>query len=170
MPQHGGQIATVPAPNTQPIQFEITPLSSNQMIEADRVLHAAKPPALTEAVSRPGTVGSVQTHAGYDYDDPAYVAERDRLIPRRNAMICLFGCPALQETTPGGTLDEKINTILAEIPSVIVSWLSGELENHAMLAGVGEEAVASFFSEGSDGSKSSKNTNGRSRAKKRGQH
>jgi len=162
-----GNTYVIPAPNTAPIRFEIIPLSANQKVEADRVLDAAKPVAIFQKEARAGTVGVVEVHAGWDHDHPDTVAARSALIPRRRALICLFGCPALMETTPGTTLDEKVGHLLTTLPDWVLGWLASELENEAALTGVGEREVAAFFPEGSADSGSSKSSSGRSPARKK---
>ena len=161
-----GRTSVIPAPTTEPLRFEIQPVTSNQIVMANQVLDAAIPPPLYEESARPGTVGSTRTPIGRDHDDPAYLAELAKLRPKRNALLCLFGCPALMQTTPGVTLDEKVKTLLERIPAFVIIWLASELEDASYLAGVGEDKVAAFFPEGSADSASSKSTSGRSRTKK----
>lgn len=161
-----GRSTVIPAPNTQPLRFEIQPVTSNQLQVANEVLDAAVPPALYEEAARPGTLGMTKTPIGRDHDDPAYLALLSKLRPKRNAFLCLFGCPALMESTPGANVEEKAGTLLSTIPAFVIIWLASELEDASFLAGVGEDKVAAFFPAGSAASGSSKSTSGRSQTKK----
>lgn len=153
-----GKTGHVMLPGSKPIHFEIHQVSSNEMIEADAVLLAAKPPELTHEEARGGTMGMVKVSDGYDLDDPGYLAERHRLMPRRNAMVCLFGCDALRESTPGNSLDEKADAIVNRMGAVIVQWMADKIENFMLFAGVGEREVAIFLASSSAEPASSKNS------------
>jgi hypothetical protein len=160
-----GRSTVVPAPNTVPLRFEIQPITSNQLMVANEVLDAAVPPPLYEESARTGTMGMTKTPIGRDHDDPDYLARLAKLRPKRNAILCLHGCPALMETTPGVNVEEKAKALLSGVPAFVIIWLASELEDASFLAGVGEDKVAAFFQEGSAASGSSKSTSGRSRTK-----
>jgi hypothetical protein len=150
-----GQQRLVLLPDSKPIQFEIQQVTPNQMIESYSILMEAKPPRLTHTEARAGSMGPITVQDGYDYDDPDYIAARQKLLPLRNSLLCIYGCPALRETTPGATPQEQAKTLMDGIGSLVVEWLSNRIENQTMIAGVGEEEVASFLAGKSGAAKSS---------------
>lgn len=146
----GGRQAPSPLVGAERIVFEIRAISANELLEADRVMNAVKPPPMYEEQSRPGTVGMVKVQVGYDFEHPDYVEKRqEQLIPRQ-ALICLFGCPDLMGSTPGGSDAEKAKALQERVPAVLLDWLCGQIEALCLLHAVGPEDVASFFPKGSD--------------------
>ncbi len=165
-PQTG--IATVVRlPGSEPILFEIQQVSPDELTAADAILDAAKPPAITRSETRPGTVGATLVQEGYDWDHPDYIAERQRLLVKRNALLCIYGCPALMESTPGVTPMDKAEALLNGIGSMVLSWLSTNLEKMTMFTGVGETEVALFLAGKSGDAKSSSDSKDARRGGKR---
>ena len=158
-----GEIRTDPMLGTNPMTFEIHSVSANEIIEADQLV-SAKPPVIYQEEPNPKGVGMIRVMNGYDLDHPDYIAERQAQVPRRDAAICLFGCPALAESTPGDGVIEKIDRLLADIPGVLLDWLCQEIETISIITAVGSEAVSSFLAEGSESGKDSPNTKPRSQA------
>lgn len=157
------EVMTVPMSGTKPIVFEIHPVTANEIMIADAAF-TARPPKIYEEQPSPSRVGTVKVQKGYDYEDPEFVAKRQEQAPKRNALLCLYGCPALTTSTPGNTMDDKATKLLAEIPGLIIEWLCNEIETISVLTAVGDEDVASFLAEGSAGTdtKSSKPSSKRS--------
>lgn len=158
-----GASSTAPMAGTEPMVFEIHSISANEILDADRVITEA-PPKIFQDEPNPKGVGSVSVMKGYDHDDPDYISKRQAQVPRRNAMICLFGCPALAESTPGTQTGEKIEKLLSEIPGVLLDWLCEQIETISILSVVGDENVSSFLAEGSEATPSSSATKPRSPA------
>ena len=142
---------------TKPIVFEIHTVTANEMLESDDVI-SAKPPAIYQDQASPSRVGTVKALVGYDHDDPKYIAERQKQLPVREAMICIYGCPALRETTPGTTAHEKADTLVQRIPAMVVSWLCQKIETISIEQAVGEEDVSLFLANGSGDSPNSRNS------------
>ena len=161
-PETGRQhVSEAPRIGSKPIEFEIQTVTSNEAIDADRMITAKAPPIYQEEMS-PSRIGMVKVLKGYDFEEPGYVIERQSQVPRREAAICLFGCPALAETTPGNTLEEKIQKILTDLPAALIEWLCREIESIPILSAVGSEDVESFLASGSGVTPSSNDTNKRS--------
>ena len=148
---------TDPMVGTNPLVFEIHSVTANEVVEADRLI-TEHPPAIYQDEASPSRVGMVRVLKGYDLEDPKYIAARQAQIPMRDAAICLYGCPALAESTPGTTLNDKIAKLLAEIPGVLLDWLCREIETISLITAVGETDVASFLAAGSNASPSSSAT------------
>lgn len=139
---------TSPTTGTAPIQFMIHPISADEIAEADMMITELPPTEFQEQPS-PGRVGTVQARIGPMYDDPAYLAAKQKQIPHRDAAICLFGCPALGETTPGITLKDKIQNLTSKVPAAILEWLAREIGDISIITAVGEKEVASFLANAS---------------------
>ncbi len=150
---------TAPAVGSKPLKFDIHPITANEINDADALI-TEMPPALIQEQASPTGRGTVQARVGYDYDDPAYLAKRQKQIPLRDAAICLFGCDALRNSTPGASIKEQAENLASKVPSAVLEWLKTEIGDIAMITAVGEKDVTSFLAEGSGSSatKSSKNT------------
>ena len=159
---------TPPTVGTQPLKFMIHAITANEIAEADALVTAAPPADFQEQPSPTGR-GTVNTRIGYNYEDPAYLAEKAKQIPLRDAAICLYGCTALAESTPGTTLKDKIQSLTSKIPAAVLDWVAIEITSLAMISAVGEEAVASFLAQGSTdtGSPSSNGSSGPNRTPKK---
>lgn len=144
-----GRMAPVKVPGQEPIRFDIRSLSCDELVAADAVLDAAKPRKILRDEPGPRGVGMIQVEAGWDTDHPDYIKERSELLPQRHAMVCLAGCPALAESTPGNSMLEQARTLTERLPAVIVEWLAGEIEKIAMFNAVGHDAVDRVFPKGS---------------------
>ena len=162
---------TAPMVGSAPIQFNIQSVSANEVIDADALV-TAEPPKIFQEEASPSRIGTVQVLKGYDLDAPSYIAERQKQIPRRNAALCLYGCPALAETTPGETATEKIKNLLTGIPAMLLDWLANEIETISVLTAVGEAEVTSFLASVSvnTDTKSSPATKNPRRAGGKGKH
>lgn len=159
-----GQMTPSPQLDAKPIKFEIHNLTPNQLTAADAVLNAAKPPPLYEEVAKPGIVGTTKVLIGRDLDDPDYLAERQRLLPTRSALICLHGCPALRDSVPGNTPNEQADALNKAVSVTVIDWLASQIEGLSILTAVTEEEVASFFPKGSGAPKNSGSSRNRTRA------
>lgn len=153
--------------DSRAVHLKVHAISPNELVAADSILDRASPPVIMREEPNPKGVGMVQVQAGYDYDQPAYVAARQRLLPLRHAMICLAGCTALTESTPGESLEHKAQLLCDKLGAAVVGWLAEQIENLAFLTAVGDEQVAAFFQQGSGGSPSSPGSNSRSRQQKK---
>ena len=156
------QERTDPMIGTQPIRFEITNITANEAIEAEEMITAA-PPVITQEQPSPTRIGTVIAEVGRDYDHPAYLAQLRKEQPMKEAAICLFGCPALRESTPGNTVREKAEALVSRVPGALLGWLSEQINTLAALAAVGEKEVQDFLALGSGGVPSSADTSARSR-------
>lgn len=157
-----GPSMVLPIDGGEPMVFEIQEVTANEVIEADALI-TATPPPIFEDHPNPKGVGLVKVMVGYDYDCPKFIAQRTAQVPCRNAALCIFGCPALAETCPGNSLEDKARTLAAAIPAAVLYWLTEQIENTRTLGAGTEEAVAGFLARGSARSPSSKSTNKRSR-------
>ena len=157
---------TSPTIGTQPIVFEVHAVTANEINEADAMIAVLPPPVYQEQTSPSGR-GMVQVLVDYDYAEPAYVAKRQAQIPLRDATICLYGCQALGESTPGATIHEKAKALVEKVPAAVLEWLAREIGNLSMITAVGEEQVASFLARESTatGGKSSSDTSSPSRTR-----
>lgn len=140
-----GNPVPVLKPGSKPTIFEIIQISSNELSEADAILDEAKAPPIITKVAKPQTLGLTEVLEGYDFDHPDYLAARNKLLPRRAAYICLFGCPVLMATTPGTTTDEKAAQLLERVGATVIEWLRQKIENMVFFNGVGAEDVARFL-------------------------
>ena len=154
---------TAPTTGTQPLRFDIHPITANEISDADSLI-TELPPAIIQDQPSPTGRGVVQTRTGYDYEEPGYVARRQKQIPLRDAAICLYGCDGLRETTPGASIAAKAETLAAKVPAAILEWLKNEIGDIAMLTAVGEEEVASFLAAGSGNTVTPSSTGSRKRA------
>lgn len=111
----------------------------------------------------PNGIGTVEVQVGYDYEHPEYLRRVQEQRPLRDAAVCLFGCPALMETTPGADITAKVSSLVNKLPSGLLEWIAEKINTLAALTAVGEEEVAAFFSNGSEDSPSSPNSTDRSR-------
>lgn len=150
-----GLTRAVLAPGSKPMFFDLRHLTPDENLAADAVLNAAKPPPTFHEENRAGTVGSSKIQDGYDWDHPDYIAARQKLLPKRNAYVCLYGCPALMESTPGDTVEAKAQHLMKSISTFIVQWIASRLDNLGMFTGVGEEEVNLFLAGKSGGASSS---------------
>lgn len=154
---------THPMAGVEPILFEIQNVTANEIIEADGMITAQAPKVFQEQPS-PSRVGMVQAHVGYDYDDPEYIAKRNQQSYRREACVCLYGCPDLMATTPGAGVVEKVDKLVASLPAALLGWLAEQIDTLSLITAVGEEEVESFLAAGSATSPSSGSSNARSQA------
>ena len=163
-----GSTQAQPAEDAERIVFEIHSITPNEEILAEAMM-TEKPPAKIEDHPSPKGVGMIRVHVGWDEEDPEYVRKLQAQLPMRNAMICLMGCPALRDTTPGGTPQEKARHICDNLPSPLVHLLSLHIERLCLYNRVGNEEVERFLEEGSASkvSTSSKNSGERSPARKK---
>ena len=150
-----GKNTVIRMPGAKPITFEIQQVSPQEIIDADDVLNQAKPPRLTHEESRAGTMGKVVVEDGFDEGDPGYIAERQKLLVKRNALLCIYGCPMLFETTPGETPLAKADKLMGSIGAIVLTWLTNQIERMTMFTGVGEEEVALFLADAPAGATSS---------------
>ncbi len=157
-----GRSTVLRLPNAKPILFEIQQVSPHELMEADDLLNQAKPPRLTHEENRPGTMGTVTVQDGFDELDPTYIAERQKLLVKRNALLCIYGCPMLMETTPGNTPLDKAEKLMQSIGAIVLAWLTDKLEKMTMFTGVGESEVALFLADAPAGAKSSGGSNKKS--------
>jgi hypothetical protein len=148
------QTETVPMPSSQPIRFEIHNLSPNEMIEADNFI-TERPPAKYQEEPNPRGPGLIKVHVGYDEENPDYLAKRHQQSYLRDAAVCLAGCPALRESTPGETREQKAKTLTESLPAALLGWLANEIDTLTVITAVGEEEVESFLAAGSAAGKSS---------------
>ncbi len=160
-----GRISTQthPMAGVEAIVFEIQNVTANEIIEADGMI-TAQPPKVFQEQPSPTRVGMVQAHVGYDYDDPEYVAKRNQQSYRREACVCLHGCPALMESTPGNGIPEKVDKLVAALPAALLGWLAEQIDTLSLITAVGEEEVESFLAAGSGTTPSSGSSKRRSRA------
>lgn len=156
-----------PTIGTKPIKFKIHSITANEMNEAEAFI-TAKPRELFEEQPNPKGVGMVNSFVGYDYQDPNFILTRDRETPKRDAVICLRGCTALGESTPGESLEKKIETLMENIPAAILEWLAREIGTISILTAVGPKDVERFLSQGSESPKSSGPSSTPSRASAKG--
>lgn len=168
-PAPGGGSETEGIAAAQKIRLEIRNLTSRESEAADAIMDAAKPPPIH--TEEPAKVGVRRILTGYDFEDPDYLATRDRLNRKREAYVCLFGCPALMETTPGGNVEEKAATLRDRIPEVALRLICANIESLGVSSVVGQEEVDRFFTAGSgseDGASSPpSSTRSRKRAKRK---
>lgn len=162
-PQTGKiQTRTAPISGTSPIRFEIHSITANQSLQAESYI-TAQPPAMKREEASPSGMGTVEVQVGYDYEHPEYLRQVQAQRPLRDAAVCLFGCPTLRESTPGGDIGDKIKKLVETLPAGLLEWISDKINTLAALTAVGEEEVAAFFSNGSVSSPSSPNSTERSR-------
>lgn len=154
---------THPMAGVEPILFEIQNVTANEIIEADGMI-TAQPPKIFQEQPSPSRVGMVQAHVGYDYDDPEYIAKRNQQSYRREACVCLYGCPDLMSTTPGAGVAEKVDKLVSALPAALLGWLAEQIDTLSLITAVGEEEVESFLAAGSATSKSSGSSSARSQA------
>lgn len=145
--------ANHPIEGSPEVEFVIHPLTGAQATEIDRIYDEVLPPPIKEL--RPNTKtgqGMTEIITGYDTQSPAYLADRRRLVPRADAMTALLGCPALEESTPGSNLEEKVREVLTVLPQAAVSTIANEIRAYTY-AYTGVEDF--FTSGGSDSTPSS---------------
>jgi hypothetical protein len=157
----------IPLPHTGPIRFDVQSLTSDEMIDADSLI-TATPPAKYQEEPNPRGVGVINVHIGYDEECPKYLAERHTQSYQRDAAVCLYGCPALMETTPGSSMAEKVKAITQNIPAALLSWLANEIDTLTVITAVGEEDVERFFPAGSEAGKNSPDSAAAPRTKSKG--
>jgi hypothetical protein len=145
---------THPMVGAEPIIFEIQNVTANEIIEADGMI-TAQPPKVFQEQPSPSRIGTVQAHVGYDYDDPEYIAKRNQQSYKREACVCLHGCPDLMTTTPGATVADKVEKLVAALPAALLGWLAEQIDTLSLITAVGEEEVESFLAAGSGTSSSS---------------
>lgn len=139
---------TEPLAAYEALTFEIHNLTTEEALKADAQIKAVPPPIFQKQES-PGGRGDVDALVGYDDQSPAYLNELRQQQPMKDAMICLYGCPALMESTPGETIDAKAEALIKNLPGGLIGWLADKIDTLQMLTAVGEEEVARFLSEGS---------------------
>jgi hypothetical protein len=144
-----GRDIPIAVKGSSPIRFDIRTISGDEVSAADAILDKVKPPVIEREEPNPKGVGTIRVHAGYDHDSPDYVAQRNQLLPLRHAMVCLAGCPALLDSTPGDSPEAKAKLICTRLGAALVEWMAQQIENLAVLNAVGQEDVERFFPEGS---------------------
>jgi hypothetical protein len=154
----------------KPIVFEVHAITPNEVMMADALI-TAQPPQMFEEHAKTGTVGMVKVQTGWDYEDPAYAAERQKQVPLRDAHIAIMGCPALRETTPGKEqgIAAQARHLLESLPAAVLEFLSVNIEKISIYNVIGNEEVTNFLAEGSTAkdTKGSKGSGGRSQAKRK---
>lgn len=152
-------------PGSRPIVFEVHNLSGDDMIACDKFITAEAPKKIETVAEK---IGTKDVHVGYDYEDPKFVRERQEQSYQREAAICILGCPALRETTPGETLEEKSRELRAKAPAATITWLAEQIDTLTIFTAVGEEDVERFLASGSTDARESSATGRRSQAKGKG--
>jgi hypothetical protein len=160
-------IQTLPMAGAEKIVFEIHSITANEMIEAEGMM-TEKPPKVFQTQPSPTRVGTVEAHVGYDYEDPEYLAKRQQQSYLKDAVICLHGCPALKQTTPGDDTPAKAKKLAESIPGALLSWLANEIDTLSLITAVGNEEVEDFLAAGSGTAKSSAGSSNRSRTSGKG--
>lgn len=164
-----GRVRTesLPLAGSKPIRFEVHNLTPNEMIEADAFI-TERAPAKYQEEPNPRGPGLIRVHVGYDEEHPEYLAKRHEQSYLRDAAVCLFGCPMLRESTPGGNTPEKARKLAESLPAALLGWLANEIDTLTVITAVGEEEVESFLAAGSAAGTSSSDSAGRSRTKGKG--
>ncbi len=139
---------TEPLISAKPIVFEIHNLTGEEALLADSMI-TATPPAILQKQESPSGRGDVEALVGYDDQHPGYLAELRKEQPKKDALICLFGCPALMESTPGSDNEQKVKNLIDNLPGGLIGWLADQIDNLQVLTAVGNEAVTRFLSAGS---------------------
>lgn len=153
------------------LTFEIHNLTGDEALVADAKITAVPPPIYQKQESPSGR-GDVEVLVGHDDQSPVYLKELRKQQPTKDAVICLYGCPALMESTPGETVDQKAEALIKNLPGGLVGWLADQIDTLQMLTAVGEEEVARFLSNGSKGRSASSSstrsqTHGKNNSKKK---
>jgi hypothetical protein len=138
----------VPHAESPAMAFMIRNITPNELKEADSMI-VASPPAVYEDRISPTGRGSVRTLVGYDREEPQYLRDLESQMPRRQAVICLYGCQGLAGSTPGSSLTEKVDQLVDKVPAPLLAWLCEKIENIPCLFAVGEEEVERFLSQDS---------------------
>ncbi len=151
----------VPIMSMEPVTFEIHSITTEEAQTADEFITAIPEPIIQRQES-PSGKGDVDALVGYDDQHPKYLADLRKQVPMKNAAMCLFGCPALMSSTPGGNLEEKARKLVSSLPGGMIDWLADRIDRLKIFTAVGEEAVSRFLSQGS-GEQSASSSNTRSR-------
>lgn len=140
-------------PGAVTMDFQIRPLSMLERAAAEAIPDAVQPPQIFNEVpaERPGMAPS-RVAAGFDFEHPEYLAALRPLHDRQAAYVALKGVLGLEEATPGQDESAKLQSILAEMPTRMVRFLSNEIWNITYMQGSPEDF---FTSEGSPASPSS---------------
>jgi len=135
------------------MDFAVRAMSMSEREAADAILDGALPDPvfIEEPADRPGQPPK-RVPAGYDYENPSYLARLRPLQERQSAYVVLVGVDGLHADTPGETDAAKIDAIMASMPSILVKFLAGEIWNMTFAQG---DPADFFTSAGSPASPSS---------------
>lgn len=115
-------------PGAESVEFKIRSLTMVERETAEAIMDTVLPPRayIDSPPERPGQEPR-RVPAGYDYDDPAYLASLRPLYDRQAAYVTLCGVDGLREGTPGDGDLEKTDSITQAMPSRIIKFLAGSI-------------------------------------------
>jgi hypothetical protein len=115
-------------PDAEFMTFQIRPLSMAQREAADALLDSVVPPRayIHQPSDRPGQE-PVRVPAGYDEEDPAYLAALRPLYDLQAAFVALHGVEGLRESTAGETDRERATAIMEAMPTRMVKFLAASI-------------------------------------------
>jgi len=127
------------------MDFAIRSLTMSERQAAEVILDAVVPPEviMEEPTERPGQPPR-RVPAGYNYEDPKYIAALRPLQDRQAAFVVLKGVADLHSETPGADDNSKVQSIMDTLPTHLVKFLAGEIWNMTYAQG----DPADFFTSG----------------------
>ncbi len=141
------------ASDSEVVYFDITPVTPAIEEQAAAITSTVVPPPIYEDhPARP--TGTVRKLVGYNDQDPKYLSELDTAERKREIFICLSCCAALNDSTPGDTVQEKLHNAMEKIPRAVISGLFNAISNIGAL----QQDAGFFLSNASKDSPSSESS------------
>lgn len=142
-----GEVASKHNQGAEVITVNIRGLTAAEVTKSEEILDAAIAPRIMEEVQAE-RMGTKQIFTGsYDFEDPTYLRQLERLKTRRTAYICLAACKNFSDT-PGETVDEKIDSILDNISFDVLATINEQI--YAISIGTAADKTAFFLNEDSN--------------------
>lgn len=115
--------------------FTVRRLTSAQREECDRILDAVQPPEKLEPKRMGPGQEPLMVRAGFDDDDPKFIADLRVARSDQQALICLLGVEGLEESVEGASRPEKIAKIRENLDERIIRILASEIWQRTYSAG-----------------------------------
>lgn len=112
------------------IDFAIRALTMSERQTADAIVDAVNPPEvfLEEHSDKPGQPPR-RVPAGYNDEDPAYLASLRPLQDRQAAYVVLKGVADLAAATPGTADTDKVQSLMDTLPTRMIKFLAAQIWN-----------------------------------------
>lgn len=129
-------------PGAETLDFEVSAISDRIKEQAERLLDKAVAPKVF--IEQPGEKPGMpprQVFAGYNEEDPAYLAELREAKAQQTALVALHGTQGLRDSIPGEDDVAKVAALRDELPHRMIAWLAAEIWNMTYAGG----DLADFF-------------------------